>query len=148
MLGRSTDTTTADISRMALFAGCSPRQLRRIRQLGETRRVRSGELLMLERFRGEEFHIILAGRARVAHGGEPPIILSAGDFLGEIGLLEDVDRTATVVAETPMRLLSFDAEAFERLMASDTAVAERVRAVARARVAPTGADSADHGSHL
>lgn len=121
---------------LPLFAGCSDRQVRRLAALARITSIRAGKLVMLERHRGEQFHVIVEGRARVARGDEEVALLSSGDLLGEIGLLEQVDRTATVIAHTALKMLSFDTAGFRALMEEHPEVAARIRAAATARRTP------------
>ncbi len=67
---------------------------------------------------GTAVYFIEEGEADVlADGGEATQILGPGDTLGEIALLLTGQRTATVVARTPMRLLSLSGQDFERIRA-------------------------------
>jgi predicted MFS family arabinose efflux permease len=67
--------------------------------------VREGEV-------GELFHLIVAGSAAVSVQGKPRPPLAPGDCFGEIALLRGIPRTATVVADEPLRTLALDREAF------------------------------------
>ena len=65
---------------------------------------------------GTAIYFIEQGEAEVlTEGGEASQTLGPGDALGEIALLLTGERTATVVARTPMRLLSLSGQDFERL---------------------------------
>jgi CRP-like cAMP-binding protein len=65
---------------------------------------------------GTAVYFIEEGEAEVlADGGEATQALGAGDWFGEIALLLTGQRTATVVARTPMRLLSLSGQDFERI---------------------------------
>jgi CRP-like cAMP-binding protein len=67
---------------------------------------------------GTAIYFIEQGEADVlSDGGEVTQTLGAGDTLGEIALLLTGDRTASVVARTPMRLLSLSGQDFERIRA-------------------------------
>jgi CRP-like cAMP-binding protein len=67
---------------------------------------------------GTAIYFVEQGEADVlADGGEATQTLGPGDTLGEIALLLTGQRTATVVARTPMRLLSLSGQDFERIRA-------------------------------
>jgi CRP-like cAMP-binding protein len=66
---------------------------------------------------GTAIYFIEEGTAEVLDGGETTQALGPGDTFGEIGLLLTGQRTATVVARTPMRLLSLSGQDFERIRA-------------------------------
>jgi CRP-like cAMP-binding protein len=67
---------------------------------------------------GTAIYVIEEGEADVLiEGGEAAQVLGPGDAFGEIGLVLTGERTATVVARTPMRLLSLTGQDFERIRA-------------------------------
>jgi CRP-like cAMP-binding protein len=61
---------------------------------------------------GDDFHVIADGSAAVTVRGVPRTVLGAGDCFGEIALLRDSPRTATVVAAQPLRTLALNRQAF------------------------------------
>lgn len=136
---RVADEIAHHVRSLPLFADCSKRQVRRLTALARITTIRADKLVMLERHRGEQFHVIVDGQARVVRGGEQVARLSTGDLLGEIGLLEQVDRTATVIAETTLKLLTFDTVGFRALMDEHPDVASRIQAAAATRRMPTEA---------
>ncbi len=75
------------------------------------------EVITLDAY-GTAIYFIEQGEAGVlADGGETTQTLGPGDMLGEIALILTGQRTATVVARTPMRLLSLSGQDFERIRA-------------------------------
>lgn len=122
---------------LPIFSGCRPRELRRIAALGERHRIPAGELLMLERYRGAQVHIVVEGSARVTRAHEVIGDAGPGAVIGELGVMNGIDRTATVVAETPMRLLTFDEGGFQQLLRDHPRVAERIRGQAAAHASAT-----------
>lgn len=123
-----------------LFEGVDDRHLRSVAEQAERVSVPAGELLMLERFHGEQFLIIVEGSASVRHGSQEVARVGQGDFLGEIGLLEHADRSATVVALTPMKLLVIDEGGFQDLLRENPEVAARVQREAALRMAANEGD--------
>src|SRR5262249_60952990 len=97
-LGKS--SKVAAISRVPLFHRCSKRQLVRIAQLADEIELPAGRVLTKEGARGREFFVILEGSAKVQRNGQVIASLCGGDFLGEIALVTDVPRTATVTTTT------------------------------------------------
>jgi MFS family permease len=61
-----------------------------------------GAVVMREGEPGEEFHVVVEGHARVDAHGRPLAVLQRGDCFGEIALLRNVPRTATVTAQGPL----------------------------------------------
>jgi CRP-like cAMP-binding protein len=66
---------------------------------------------------GDAFYAIVSGRADVMRDDRVVRALAAGMYFGEIALLRDVPRTATVVARTSMRLFRLDRQGFDKVIA-------------------------------
>ena len=102
--------------RVPLFAGCTHDQLARIDQLGARIDVPAGRTLTREGAPGRECFVTLAGTAVASRDGAPVGVIGPGSIVGEMALLDDSPRTATVVAATPMQLLVLDRREFARLL--------------------------------
>jgi CRP-like cAMP-binding protein len=118
------------------FSGLSRRELEKLAAWTFQIEVREGEELLKEGRLAHEFFVIEDGAVEVRHDGERIAELGAGDFFGEIALLEGGTRTATVIATTPLRLIAMSAQEFRRMDQEFPAVADRVRAALRARLDP------------
>lgn len=75
-----------------------------------------GHRVTVEGYRGREFYLIVSGRAAVTVGGRWVAELTRGDFFGEVAVLREGLRSATVTAETPLRTLVLSDDALERLL--------------------------------
>jgi CRP-like cAMP-binding protein len=84
-----------------------------------------------------EFFVIESGEADVVKDGEVIGSVGPGDVVGEIGLLVTGTRTASIVATTPMTLVAMFSREFRQIEARMPAIAERLRATMRERVART-----------
>jgi hypothetical protein len=78
----------------------------------EPRQFPAGAVVMREGEVGDHFHLIVDGAAAVSVHGAPRPSLQRGDCFGEIALLRDIPRTATVTAERPLRTLALGREEF------------------------------------
>jgi hypothetical protein len=78
----------------------------------EPRQFPAGAVVMREGEAGDHFHLIVDGSAAVSVRGAPRPSLHRGDCFGEIALLRDIPRTATVTAEQPLRTLALGREEF------------------------------------
>ena len=75
-----------------------------------------GETLVREGDVGDAFYVLASGHVDVIKAGEFVRDLGAGAHFGEVALLEDVPRTASVVARTPVRAFRLDREGFEMVV--------------------------------
>lgn len=99
-----------------LFANCSKAELQQIAQLADELDLSDGATLIREGERGREFIVVAEGTVKVTRGGTTIRELGSGDFIGEIALVVDRPRTATVTATSPVRLLVVTDRAFSRLL--------------------------------
>jgi CRP-like cAMP-binding protein len=124
------------ISKVPLFEHCSKRELEAIASVADEIDLADGKELMREGDPGREFFVILEGTAEVTQDGERINSLDAGDFFGEIALISEVPRTATVTATSPLRALVVTARSFNRLVEEVPEVQRHVLAAAVERMNP------------
>lgn len=84
---------------------------------------------------GDRFYIVVEGVVEVSEYGRPIAELEAGGYFGEIALIRDVARTATVTAKTPVVLYALDREDFLAAVTSHEPSAEAAEEVVSARLA-------------
>jgi CRP/FNR family transcriptional regulator, cyclic AMP receptor protein len=104
------------------FSGMSKGELAAIAQQTDELDVPAGKVLARQGDFGSEFFIIDDGTAEVTRGGEAIAELGPGDFFGEMALLEEDRRTATVTAKTPMSLIVMTRASFRQLDREQPAV--------------------------
>ena len=92
------DDTARALSRVPLFAGCSEDEIRDIAQIAHLLRFEDGAVIVPEGEEGLGFYLVMSGEASVVRDGVELNRLGAGDFFGEIALIEGTLRTASVVA--------------------------------------------------
>lgn len=114
------------LAHVPLFAGLSKRHLRRIAEHTDEVAIGAGDTIVAEGERGGAFYVILEGEARVIRGGRTVARLGATDFFGEMALLDDQPRNATVIATTPLRALRLFKQAFVEVMHDEPAVAVQI----------------------
>jgi CRP/FNR family cyclic AMP-dependent transcriptional regulator len=124
---------TSRLKSMPLFEGVSDEDLEKIAPFVSEVSVSEGKHLVDEGDYAYEFMAIEDGKAEVLRGDETLAELGPGDFFGEMGLYESDRRNATVVAKTPMRLITLDRWDMRRLEKSIPSAAEKIQATVRAR---------------
>lgn len=105
------------IKRVPLFGHCTKRELALVAKIADEIDLPAGKELTREGEAGREFVVLLEGTADVHKQGARVAALGPGDFLGEIALLIDVPRTATVTTTTPVRALVVTAHHFRQVLA-------------------------------
>jgi len=93
------------LKNLPIFSGCTDREVRRIASLTSEARIEAGRVLTVAREPGFEFFVIISGTATVWRRGLRIDDFGPGSFFGEMALLNDGVRTASVVANTDMQLL-------------------------------------------
>ena len=106
-----------------LFAGLPTKHLKRIRDLAEPADYMAGASLVKEGTEGDAFFVILEGLAKVVVGKRTINRLMPGDYFGEISLLDGGLRSASVVSETPLKVLVIDRARFLKLIESEGSIA-------------------------
>jgi len=97
-----------------IFEPLPPRVLERVARNSVHSAVPAGTVVIREGEVGDRFYVVASGRAEVSTAGRHVTVLEAGDYAGEIALLRDVPRTATVTALEDSRLLILEREEFLR----------------------------------
>ncbi len=110
------ESTVEDLRNVGLLASMSNADLVKLAKLGVTVDATEGAIIIDQGDVGTECFLILEGEASVMIGGQHVVTVGPGSIVGEMALIDHRPRTASVVAETAMRLLSFDIAAFKRLL--------------------------------
>lgn len=97
--------TVAQLSKVPIFAGCTRRELELIARAAKEITHKPGAVISREGDPGIGLFMIVDGTATVTIGGVRKTSMGPGTFFGEIALLDRGPRTATVTAETAVRVL-------------------------------------------
>jgi CRP-like cAMP-binding protein len=126
------DAKVESLKRAPLFADLSRKELTKLARVSEDMEVEPGKVLCKEGATGREFFVIVDGKVDVTRKGRRLSTRGAGDFIGEIALLEDIPRTATVKAKTPLRFFVLTRKDFRQLVDESPSVERKVmRTLAR-----------------
>jgi CRP/FNR family transcriptional regulator, cyclic AMP receptor protein len=139
-------TNAESLRSVPLFADLSKRDLKRLVGSMHEKSFAPGEAVVSEGDGGIGFFVILGGQARVTQHGEDRGTLSAGDYFGEMALIDGDDRSATIVAEGDLRCAAMTSWHFRPLVREHpdiawallTALVKRVRSERAHQVGAAG----------
>jgi CRP/FNR family transcriptional regulator, cyclic AMP receptor protein len=111
------------LAAIPLFAHLSSRQLRRIASSTNEDAYEAGDVIINEGGRSQSMFVILEGTASVVRDGQTLAQRSPGEFFGELSMIDQRPRAASVVADTSMRCLVLEHEVLRDIAMSDPQVA-------------------------
>lgn len=104
------------LASVPLLAGLDQRVRRRLAEVGKRRTYAPDESIVREGSMGTALYVVLGGRARVEREGQTIGELGPGDFFGELALIEEEPRSASVTAADETECLLFPAWEFRALL--------------------------------
>ena len=117
-------SASADIlRRVPLFAGLDNKELDQIASSLRERRFKAGDVVTQEGSGGVGFFVVEEGEADVSIGGESKGSIGPGDYFGEIALINESPRTATLTARTDMLCYGMTPWDFRPLVESNSEIA-------------------------
>ena len=119
----------------SIFSPLPQATLEQVARRLEPHKVPAGTVVITEGDPGDLFYLVASGTAAVSVEGDRKASIEPGGFFGEIALLRDTARTATVTAETEMELLSLDREQFLAAVTGHTQSAAEADLVVSQRLA-------------
>ncbi len=124
MAKKTSETQLADqLQRVPLFAHTSAKQRRTLAKLGKQLTWREGSTPITEGTSGAAFFLILEGRVQVVRNGKTVAHLEDGDFVGEIALLKNEPRNATVNAVAETHVFAFGRPALAAALKAEPGMA-------------------------
>ena len=111
------------LERVPLFQGLERRDLERLARSFKERVFRSGDTIASEGGGGVGFFVIGDGHAKVSVHGEERATLGPGDYFGEVALIDEGARSATVTAETDVKAYGMTPWDFRPLVETNAAIA-------------------------
>lgn len=115
--------TVETLARVPLFSGLERRDLERIADSFKQRNYAAGDTIASEGQGGAGFFVIGEGNAKVTVHGEDRARLGPGDYFGEIALIDEGARTASVIAETDMTTYAMTFWEFRPIVETDARIA-------------------------
>lgn len=129
------DAYLEHLAQIPIFSHCSTKDLRLIAQTLTEIEVDGGDVLMKEGDRATSFLVVVEGELSVQRGGTTIATLGPGEVVGEMAILMDRHRTATVVADGPAVVLVGERRSFEALLDEVPGLAKSVLVALAHRVA-------------
>ena len=111
------------LKRVPIFEGLDNRELQRIAASMKQRTFNAGDTVTTEGQGGVGFFVIEDGEAKVTIHGDERRRLGPGDYFGEVALLTDRPRTATITAETELRCYGMTSWDFRPLVETHGSIA-------------------------
>jgi CRP/FNR family transcriptional regulator, cyclic AMP receptor protein len=124
------------IKRVPLFSELGNKELDEVAAIADEIDLPEGKVLTVEGAPGREFMVIVEGEATVRKGDNEVNRLGAGDFFGEIALVRQQPRSATVTAQSPIRALVITDRSFRTLLDHSPQIEEKVMSAVEARTSP------------
>ena len=125
-VGSSNSRLAAELAGMPLFAGLSSHQTENVAGCVIERRVKQGKTLIKQGEWGHEFLLVLDGELEVRRDGQAVATIGPGGYVGELAVLDEVRRNATVVTRTPAVVGSIEASLFRPLLVDIPVLAQRI----------------------
>jgi CRP/FNR family transcriptional regulator, cyclic AMP receptor protein len=116
-----------------LFSGLAKKDRRRVAQQADEVDIQPGRHLVREGEFAYEFFVIEEGTAEVRRGDQYLDELGPGDFFGEMGLIGDTTRNASVIATTPLTAVVMTGSAFRQIDRELPDIARKIRKEIEAR---------------
>jgi CRP/FNR family transcriptional regulator, cyclic AMP receptor protein len=124
------------IRSVPLFSSCSKRELAQIASMADELDFPEGKTLIKEGERGHEFLVLVEGTVEVSRKGRKLAPLGRADSIGEIALLLDVPRTATVTTTSPVRALVLTNQSFRSILEGSPQIQLKIIRSLAERLAP------------
>lgn len=124
---------TTQLKRIPLFSDAPDDQLKQVAAFAQTKEVSEGETIIDEGGFSRELLAIEEGTAEVSRDGKKLTDLGPGDVFGEVGMLDDDMRTATVKATSRMKLISLGHFEVKRLKKDAPEVYEAIEKLVEER---------------
>jgi CRP/FNR family cyclic AMP-dependent transcriptional regulator len=114
------------LSQIELFQGLAPSHLAKIATMSQWHEFADGDTVVKEGDTDGQIYVLLSGTARMWVGGRPFGAFGAGDYFGEMSLLDGQPRSATVVATAPVHAVSIARFNFLPLLTEHPEIAEEL----------------------
>ncbi|MHB8669688.1 MAG: cyclic nucleotide-binding domain-containing protein [Acidimicrobiales bacterium] len=144
MRGRGRTSYLDHLATVPLFSACTKRDPPTVARATDEVKIPAGRVIVEEGKPGHEFFLILDGTAAVRRGRKKVATLGAGQYFGEMALLDREPRSATVEAETDMDVLVIGQREFSGVLDEVPAMAHKLLASMAKRLREADAKAVGH----
>ena len=116
----------AHLAEVPMFSACTKKELTEVGRHSDEVSFDEGATLVKEGDPGQEFFILLSGKASISRKGKEIAVIGPGEWFGELALLDKAPRNATVTAVSPVQVLVLSQRAFKGLLAEVPTMATRL----------------------
>ncbi len=116
----------AILKRIPIFAHLSYNELVKVVGLTQLVKVKGGDTFIRENEPGDELYVVLAGEVSVLKGGQLITTLKAGAHIGEMALIDNAMRSATIVANGDCNLLAMRRDEFFGVIRTEPVIATKL----------------------
>ena len=132
------------LAEVPLFSACSNKELQKIAKASDEVAIEAGRVLVEQDGVGREAYVIIDGEASVKRGNRKIATIGPGDHFGELALLDGGPRTATVVADTPMKVLVLGQREFLGVLDDVPGLAYKILRIMAARLRESDLKNVKH----
>ena len=122
----ASNSKTEQLKGVQMFSSCTDKELAQIARACDELSVEAGATVVEEGAVGDDFYLVGSGQAEVTRGGRAVATLGPGQYFGELSLLDDAPRNATVTATTAMTLIRLQRREFSAVLDSWPGVAHKL----------------------
>jgi CRP-like cAMP-binding protein len=114
------------LQNVQLFSACTDRELAQIARACDEVEIAPDTVVVVEGSAGDDFYFIVTGEASVSRAGHEVATVGPGQYFGELSLLDEAPRNATVTARSPMTLVRLGRREFSAVLDSWPGVAHKL----------------------
>jgi CRP/FNR family cyclic AMP-dependent transcriptional regulator len=122
------------IARVPIFSGCTPEQVAAIAAVTQESFYEPGQIVVTEGTPGQAFYLVMEGKVEYLRDGSVLGTFSPGEFFGEMSLLDEAPRSATVRAVEQTRCLMLSSWDFKALLLEHPEIAIKLLEVLSRRI--------------
>lgn len=122
------------LARVPIFESCSPEQIASILSVAQEHTYAPGQIIVTQGTPGQAFYLITGGRVAIERDGQPLGAFGSGDFFGEMSLLDNAPRSATIRAIDETHCLMLSSWDFKSLLEKMPSIAIRLLEVLSRRL--------------